>query len=303
MSTNSSLSSNSSLPSFSSSSSSSMYQHVLNCMNSSVVVMCLSFSATNCLVLLPLCLFVFFLGFQRWRQQTSSMTNSPSDLITYHQLATELLGIIGWIICFCGFYTHLEDMMKAGLYLTSFGMQMNFHLLACIERYLAVVHPIAYLKLKKRRWILTRNVLLCYAWLTSFGINILVFQEKSIATSICVICVLVLVILIVFFCSMSVISVLIHSRPGDRSGRIEHVDKSKQRACYTIMFIMVALLSRLGGYVMVTSVYISSSQLAEMTMCGIMLSGLWFSLPSGLVLPLLFLHRAGKLPCCRDSKQ
>lgn len=265
--------------------------------------MFLLFSATNCLVLLPFCFFVFFLGFQRWRQQTSSMTNSPSDLITYHQLATELLSIIGWILSFCGFYTHLEDMMKAGLYLATFGMQMNFHILACIERYLAVVHPTVFLKLKKRRWILNRNVLLCYYWITSFGINVLLFQEKSIPTHICVICVLVVVIAIVFFCSMSVLSALIHSRPGDRSGRIECVDKSKLRACYTIIFIMVALLFRLGGYVIVTSVLMSSSHLAKTTTCGILLSGWWISLPSGLVLPLLFLHRAGKLPCCRDSKQ
>lgn len=260
------------------------------------------YTAINCLVLLPLCLFIFFLGFQRWRQQTACVTENTSDLLTFHQLATEVMSIIGWLASCCGFYTHLQEVMMVGLYLSTFGMQMSFHLLACIERYLAVVHPITYLRLKQRRWILIRNACICYAWLNSFGVSIVMFLETSIYVSVCVLCVLALIVAIVFFCSLSVLGVLIRSRPGDSSGRRQHVEKSKLRAFYTILSIMTALIFKLGAYILVTSID-ASPQFAETTRCGILLSGFWFSLPSALVLPLLFLQRAGKLRCCSESKQ
>lgn len=270
--------------------------------SSPAVVFLFFYTATNCIVLLPLCLFVCFVAFQRWREQTFSRTNRPTDLLTYHQLVTELLSIFGWIISIGGFYTRLMGMIRAGLYLTSFGMQMNFHLLACVERYLAVVQPITYLKLKKRHWILTINIIIFWAWLISFGINSLMFQDKSLLISKIVISVLVLVIAIVLFCSISTLGVLIRSRPGDRSGRRRHSEKSKLRAFYTIMSIMAVLLVRLGGYILAISVY-ALSQLDEATVYGILLSGPWFCLPSGLVLPLLYLHRVGKLTCCIDKQK
>lgn len=112
----------------------------------------------------------------------------------------------------------------------------------------------------------------------------------------------VLIIAIVLFCSISVLGVLIRARPGDRSGRREHLEKSKRRAFYTITSIMAVLLVKLGGYILALSVY-ALSQLDETTVCAILLSEPWFCLPSGLVLPLLFLHRVGKLTCCIDKKK
>lgn len=260
------------------------------------------FTAINCLVLFPLCFLVCLVASQRWRKQTSSRTSRQTDVITYHQLATELLSILGWIISICGFYTHLESVMEVGLYLTSFGMQMNFHLLACVERYLAVVHPVTYLKLKKRHWILTRNVIICWAWLISFGINLLLFQEKSVSVSAVLVCALVSICAVVLFFSISALIVLIRSRPGHRSGRRELLEKSKRRPFYTILSIMAALLFRLGGYILAISAF-GLAQLDINAVCGILLSVSWFCLPSGLVLPLLFLHSAGKLTCWKSKKK
>lgn len=300
MSTNFSFSVGSSSPS---SSATSMHGFIVHCMDSSSAVVLLFFyNATNCILLLPLSLFIYFVAFQRWRQQTFNRTNRPSDLITYHQLATELLSNFGWIIFICGFYTRLRYMIRTGLYLTAFSMQMIFHLLACVERYLAVVHPVTYLNLKKRHWVLSRNIIICCAWLFSFGMNLLMFQEKSVPTSLILFSVLVLMIAIVLFCSVSTLNVLIRSRPGDSFGRREHLEKSKLRAFFTIISITAALLTRLGGYILVISVF-ALSQLDERTMCGTLLAGPWFCLPSGLVLPLLFLHRVGKLTCCIGRKE
>lgn len=300
MSTNFSSSFNSSSPSFPQCSPSSIYQQIVHCMAStSSVVLLFFFTAANCIVLLPLCLLVCFVAYQRWRKHSPSR---PNDLITYHQLANELFSILGWIICVCGYCIDLEGMMTTGLYLTSFGMQMNFHLLACVERYLAVVHPVVYLKLRKRHCILTRNIIICCTWLVSLGINMLLFQEKSVPISILTICVLISVGAIVVFFSMSALSVLIRSRPGEKSGRREHFEKSKRRPICTILLIMAALLIRLGGYILAISAFVLTQQ-DSLAVCGILLSTSWFCLPSGFVLPLLFLHRAGKLACCINKRK
>lgn len=303
MSANSSLPPNSFISSSPSSPSVSMYQQLVNCMNStSGMVAVGAYTITSCLVILPLCVFILCLGFQRWRQQRSNTTTSHSDLITYHQLVIELMNIFGYIISCCGLQAHLTEMVVLGIYLwyVNLAGQMFFHLLSCIERYLAVVHPITYLSLKKKRGITLRNVCIGSVWLFSFGIVFIMFEKKSISTSIFPFSLVVFIIVVVSFCSLSVLSVL--NRPGPGDGGRQHVDKSKLRAFYTIMSIAAALLFRLGSYIVIIAMH-SLPQLAETTRCGILLSGSWFSLPSCLVLSLLFLHRAGKLPCCRNNNQ
>lgn len=303
MSANPSLLSNSSIPSSPSSPFVSMYEQLANCMNSTTgMIAVTTYTITSCLVILPLCVFILCLGFQRWRQQRSSATTSPSDLITYHQLVIELLNIFGYIISCCGLQAHLTEMVMLGVYLwyVNLAGQMNFHLLACIERYLAVVHPITYLSLKKKKGIMLRNVCIGSVWLFCFGIIFIMFLKKSIFTSIIPISLVVFVIVVVSFCSLSVLSVLNRPGPGDR-GR-QHVDKSKLRAFYTIMSIAAALMFRLGSYIVIIAMH-ALPQLAETTRCGILLSSSWFGLPSCLMLSLLSLHRAGKLACCRSNNQ
>ena len=79
-------------------------------------------------------------------------------------------------------------------------------------------------------------------------------------------------------------------------GNREHVDQSKQRAFNTIMLIMGVLMFSFGGTVIV----LATTALPESEACLVILCTLWFDLPSRLVLPLLFLHRAGKLQCYRQ---
>ncbi|KAK2899526.1 hypothetical protein Q8A73_012655 [Channa argus] len=146
---------------------------------------------TNIFLLLPLSLHVLFLGLQRWWHQRSFATTSHSDILTYHSAAMELICVLG----------------------------TSIHILTCVERYLAIVHPVIYVGLRQSRGVRIRNV--------SIG--------------------------------LSVLCVLIRPGPGNMG------------------------VNREQNYI---------------DWCVVVASGNLVTLPSSSVLPLLFLHRAGKLVCC-----
>lgn len=105
---------------------------------------------------------------------------------------------------------------------------------------------------------------------------------------------------IVAFCSVSVLLVLLRPGPGEVAECRERVDQTKRRAFYTIMVIMVTLLLRFLSYLVYTTVSIMFL-IKTRDPCVIFWSMHWFSIPSILVLPLLFLRQAGKLPTRRHS--
>ncbi len=262
-----------------------------------------AFSVTNILVLLPLCLFILYLGLKRWQKRHSASTaavTSHSDVFAYHMVAIEMIGIMGCCFYCCGAWVNVPWMMTVGLSViavTSNG-QVFFNILSCVDRHLAVVHPIIYLSLRQRGGVRIRNITTGCIWLLylgSFGLN-----RIGNFSTIPGFCLSVFSVLVVSFCSLSVLCALIRPGPGEADRERKRVDQSKMRAFYTIMAIMGALLFRFGGHLLVLAVY-ASVALSERVRCGVLVSGVWFSLPSSLVLPLLFLHRAGKLVCMNSN--
>lgn len=132
MSVNSSTSSNSSLGS------------LFYCIDSKASISVSAFFVIRSFLLPPLSILVLYLGHQRWRQKRSVATMSHSYIFTYHLAAIELLGSLGSPFYFCGLVTKLPGMIEVGLCLYSFtcSRETLFHILTCVECYLAVVHPI-----------------------------------------------------------------------------------------------------------------------------------------------------------------
>ncbi|TKS93377.1 hypothetical protein D9C73_026635 [Collichthys lucidus] len=112
-----------------------------------------AFSVTN-VFLLPLYILVLYMGYQRRRQQRSGSAagmTSHSDIFTYNMIGLELIGVLGCCFYCCGALTNVKAIVLVGMdifSITSPG-QTLFHLLTCVERYLAVVHPIIYLGLRQ----------------------------------------------------------------------------------------------------------------------------------------------------------
>lgn len=263
-----------------------------------------AFTITNILLLLPLSIFILYTGFQRWWRERSSEPMNPTDVFTYHMVAMELFGISGSIVCSCGAFIDHPMMLWVGcnMFAIISCIKMLFHVLTCVERYVAVVHPITYMSLSKDGGIVIRNISIGCVWLICGGLvalKILITQNFIV---ILFFCNLVLSLIVSSFCSISVLRVLLRLGPSEEGSNAGKVDKMKQRAFVTITAIMAVLLLRFGGN-LVCLALASSSLLSHTVGCVVRVMGIWFCLPSSYVLPLLFLHRAEKLVCFKYGSE
>ncbi|XP_047242912.1 uncharacterized protein LOC124881373 [Girardinichthys multiradiatus] len=247
---------------------------------------------------LPLSVFILYHGLQQWRKtSTSSATPiSHSDCFTYHLAGMELIGVIGYIVSSCAIYMENTLFLQSSILIYSitwFG-EMCFHMLTCVEHYLAVVHPIIYLNLRNERWIRIRTVITGFVWLLCLSWVILVTVKHFLVV---IFCFVIFCLLVVSFCNFSVLSVLIRPGPGGQGGGRERADQSKRRAFYTIVAILGTLVLRFAWGLFWTIVYVSKGN----TDCVTMTVDVWFSLPSSLMLPLLFLYRTGRCLFCKKN--
>ncbi|KAJ4918612.1 hypothetical protein JOQ06_027846 [Pogonophryne albipinna] len=233
----------------------------------------------------------------------------------------QLIELLGLALYFISMNVNHLVMSVVGISLlivTTAG-QALFHLLTCVERYLAVVHPITYLGLRQGRGskkprssssatshsdhftyhsiFMQLNEFLGIALfftggfiglrkMFDLGIALLIVPSVGKALFHLLTCVeryLAVVHPITYLglrqgggvrirnlsigcVCISVLYVLKRPGPGEVGGNRKRVDQSKQRAFYTIMAITGVILL------------------------------------SSLMLPLLFLHRAGKLQCCKQKR-
>ncbi|KAK2899698.1 hypothetical protein Q8A73_012827 [Channa argus] len=130
------------------------------------------FTITNLVLILPLCILILYHGVRRWRQQrTPAATVTHSESFTYHLATMEFINVFGSVYGCFAIYKNDLQMLVVSYYaasITWYG-ETFFHLLTCLEHYLAVIHPVTYLSLKKLRWIRVRNIIIGCIWLLSFG--------------------------------------------------------------------------------------------------------------------------------------
>lgn len=262
-----------------------------------------AYAIVSILVLLPLYIFILHLGFQQWRQHRSCMTINHSEIFTYHMVGIELMGVLNFTLICCGVHTGCKTVIVMGLHIFHIysSGQTSVHLLTCVERYLAVVHPIAYQRLRNKKGIRIRNIVIFYWWLFCIGGTFLNTADTKVA-KIFFCSLTVSEFIVVCFLSLSVLKVLTRPGPGKEGRCRERVDQSKLRAFYAMLAVIVVLLFRFGGNLFTTAVYVVS-QMEHRERCIVLGSILWTCLPSSLLLPLLSLHRAGKLACCKKKKE
>ncbi|KAF6714746.1 hypothetical protein FQA47_023469 [Oryzias melastigma] len=247
------------------------------------------------LLLAPLFIYILVMGFQRWRKERLKSSSTPwshMDVFTYNIAVLELFWVLASFLVFVAFCTHQLDLFRAanGIFCFALPGETLFHFLTCLERYLAVVHPVTYRRLRQARGVRIRNITVACVWMICFLMSVTVWTGSFAFVNNA----LVFFISVTFcFCSASVLWVLIRPGPGEE-GRSS--DPTKHRAFYTMVVVTGALslkfLSMFFAFIM--------QRFAENNIffCLSEWSALWLSLPSSLVLPLLFLKKAGKLRFC-----
>lgn len=281
----------------------SFYFVVLNCLTSTAGVVSLaSYTIFNVVFLMPLYGSVLYVGLQKlWKQQQrSSETSCHSDHFTYQIAVIEMISVVGSLLnCLSILTSHDGNvcpfLLTLGIHLLVFNLmgEACFHVFTCVERYVAVVHPITYMSFRTAKAVQIRSVLIGFAWIMSLTWTGLLYTENLIVIISLFIFFLALLLVIISFCSLSVLRVLIRPGPGKRGGGRRKLDPKKLRAFQTITSILGVVMFRYVGYIASAALY-SSPEIEEAKHCGLFITSLWVSLPSNLVLPLLFVRRAGK---------
>ncbi len=194
---------------------------------------------------------------------------------------------------------HLEEVHR---FLQGVGVTGRplFQCLMCVERYLAVVHPVIFLKYKPLRY---RVICCTVVWIITVGscfVAMILQMLSNLETYTWFFSLQFLLFLSVqLFCLVAVLRGLKQSGPGERVRKKEE-NHMKRRAFYLILISTATLVVMFVPFI-VTG-FICGLQLIEQKEVKL----IWFLsiccfILAGFVQPVLYLHRAGKLFCFYSS--
>ncbi len=170
-----------------------------------------------------------------------------------------------------------------------------FQCLICVERYLAVVHPVTFLKYKPLRY---RVICCTAAWIIILGSCLLsMFISENITEHTWFLSTQFLFFLsIQLFCLVAVLRALKQSGPGERGREREEENHMKRRAFYLILIITVSMSIIYEPYIIIGFSFILTQHFIKELFS---FSFICYIL-AGFVQPVLYLRRVGKLFCLRS---
>ncbi|XP_051537047.1 chemokine XC receptor 1-like [Myxocyprinus asiaticus] len=168
-----------------------------------------------------------------------------------------------------------------------------FQCLICVERYLAVVHPVTFLKFKPLRY---RVICSGIVWVTTVGSCLVIIMALELFLSKLfvgfILAQFFALLSVQLFCCLAVLRALKQSGPGERGREKLEENHMKRRASNLILTITVTMVIIYAPCSITTILSFTSTQNIDILLS---LSEACFTL-AGLMLPVLFLLRVGKLP-------
>lgn len=167
-----------------------------------------------------------------------------------------------------------------------------FQCLMCIELYLAVVHPVVFLKFRPLRYRVASSVIV---WMVTFGACVVVYIAwRFYLIQFYFYYMLVqpmLFLLVQLFCLVAVLRALKQSGPGERK-KDKDENHMKRRAFHLIIIITATMVIMHAPYILlwILNGFVTGNNGIASTV-----GFACYAVP-GLVLPILFLQRVGKLP-------
>ncbi|XP_067231465.1 chemokine XC receptor 1-like [Chanodichthys erythropterus] len=167
-----------------------------------------------------------------------------------------------------------------------------FQCLMCVERYMAVVHPVTFLKYKPLRY---RVICCTVVWIITFGSCLwsMLFFVSIDAQTWLISMQFLLFLSIQLFCLVAVLRALKQSGPGER-GREREVENHMKRRAFYLILITTANIVIIYVPMTISALFISLTKLniqevwSPSVICFVL---------AGFVQPVLYLHRNGKLFC------
>lgn len=254
------------------------------------------YSIMTFILILPLLILVLYLGLQRWQQHSAEGT-ANADIFTFHLAIIEVFGIFGSMVSCTGILKWDFTLLVTGMWLfnlTWYG-ETYFHILTCLECYLAVVYPIRYQRLRREWGITVRKISLVCTWLLSFTGVVTMIVNEVFAIMDIVVCILSFVIMV--HCGISVVYTL-GKKSREKSGSNDQACQTKLKAYHIFLIMIVVILMRLS-----VSIIWSCLNLSKQLICLTIMFETWLSLPGRLVLPVHFLHRAGIFSCRKNDEK
>ncbi|XP_050948633.1 2-oxoglutarate receptor 1-like [Labeo rohita] len=173
-----------------------------------------------------------------------------------------------------------------------------FQSLICVERYLAVVHPVTFLKYKPLRY---RVICCSAAWIITLGSCLscifIIASLKMLAYIWFFSTQFLLFLSIQWFCLVAVLRALKQTGPGERMRERNKKDHMKRRAFHIILITTVSMTVMHVPFT-VTGFLTFQTQQNGHALWNI---GLSFYVLASFVQPVLYLHRTGKLSCLCTS--
>ncbi|XP_059381407.1 hydroxycarboxylic acid receptor 2-like [Carassius carassius] len=169
-----------------------------------------------------------------------------------------------------------------------------FQCLICVERYLAVVHPVTFLKYKPLRY---RVICCTVAWIITLGSCLICMYTLLIFTQYMYMWFLsvqfLLFLSIQLFCCVAVLIALKQSGPGERGREKVEENHMKRRAFYLILMTTVNTVITYAPLTVATLIFIVTQHLPLILWS---VGSICFML-AGFLPPVLYLHRLGKVSC------
>ncbi|XP_055771389.1 P2Y purinoceptor 4-like [Salvelinus fontinalis] len=229
-----------------------------------------------------------------WLIVTGAGGTMASDFFSLNLSVSEILYILSNLMLIVHY--NIQDngaFWSVGTFFEGFNLfgRPLFQCCICVERYLAVVHPVTFLKYKPLRY----RVGCCgVVWLILLGscfVNMLSNYES--AWFFCLIFNL-FTLSVMLLCCLAVLWALKRPGPGEGEREGEGMNNMKLRAFRIISMITVSMIV---NYVPLVLLLVSYHFIEPVEYFKGSSICFFITVVSGFVQPLLYLHRSGKLPC------
>ncbi|XP_061100988.1 P2Y purinoceptor 6-like [Conger conger] len=231
-----------------------------------------------------------------WLIAKGSRDTLSSEIFTFNLAALELTYCLQIPLSFLNYFLWKQRFIRLFTFFNAliiFGRPL-FLCCICIERYLAVLHPLTFLRCKPLRY---RLGCLGLAWMgTIAGCSFCVFLDADVLNYV-ILAVMLVILSIKCFCCLAVLQALRRPGPGEGApgqSRGGGPQLAKQKAFRIILF---NLIFNLVDYLPMTVAILLRSLMSERVFRLFRAISSSIAVFGAFIQPVHFLFRAGKLQC------